>query len=67
MTILVIQKLKFVLGRVESIAEKGENLNAGYQLFLLFPQYFSTAFFSRSVNSLDCVVMGYTGMIEFLE
>ena len=31
-------KLKFVLQRVENIAEKGEN--AGYQHFLLFPQCF---------------------------
>ena len=32
------QKLKFRLGRVENIVGKGEN--AGYQHFLLFPQYF---------------------------
>ena len=36
--IIVIQKLKFVLGRVENIVGKGEN--AGYQHFLLFPQCF---------------------------
>ena len=34
----VAEKLEFVLGRVESIVEKGEN--AGYQHFLLFPQCF---------------------------
>ena len=34
----VTQKLKFALGRVENIVGKGEN--AGYQHFLLFPQYF---------------------------
>jgi hypothetical protein len=34
----VTEKLKFVLGRVENIVEKGEN--AGYQHFLLFPQCF---------------------------
>ena len=32
----VCERLKFVLGRVENIVEKGEN--AGYQHFLLFPQ-----------------------------
>ena len=32
------EKLKFVLGRVENIAGKGED--AGYQHFLLFPQCF---------------------------
>ena len=32
------EKLKFVLGRVENIMEKGEN--AGYQHFLLFPKCF---------------------------
>ena len=36
--IKVTQKLKFVLGRVENIVGKGEN--AGYQLFLHFPQCF---------------------------
>ena len=46
--IIVIKKLKFVLGRVENIVGKGEH--AGYQHFLLFPQcfpFFSKAFFSR--------------------
>ena len=33
------EKLKFVLGKVENIVEKGEN--AGYQHFLLFPTIFS--------------------------
>ena len=36
--IIVTQRLKFVLGRIENIVGKGEN--AGYQHFLLFPQYF---------------------------
>ena len=36
--IIVIQKLKFVLGRVENILGKIEN--AGYQHFLLCPQCF---------------------------
>ena len=34
----VTQKLKFVLGRLENIVGKEEN--AGYQHFLLFPQFF---------------------------
>ena len=34
----VAEKLKFVLQRVENIVGKGEN--AGYQHFLLSPQYF---------------------------
>ena len=34
--IIVIQKMKFGLGRVENIVGKGEN--AGYQHFLLFQQ-----------------------------
>ena len=42
----VTQKLKFALGRVENIVGKGEN--AGYQHFLLFPQYFQKAFSLRS-------------------
>ena len=36
--IIVTQKLKVVLGRVENIVGKGEN--AVYQHFLLFPQCF---------------------------
>ena len=44
------QKLKFALGRVENILFKGEN--AGYQHFLLFPQYFQEAIFSRSLKEL---------------
>ena len=36
--IILTQKLKFVLERVENIVEKGEN--AGYQHFLLIPQCF---------------------------
>ena len=34
----VTEKLKFILGKLENIVEKGEN--AGYQHFLLFPQCF---------------------------
>ena len=42
------EKLKFVFGRVENIVEKREN--AGYQHFLLFPQCFQMASFSRSLK-----------------
>ena len=44
----VAEKLIFVLGRVENIVGKGEN--AGYQHFLLFPQCFQKASFSRSLK-----------------
>ena len=44
----VIQKLNFVLGRVENIVGKGEN--AGYQHFLLFPQCFEKLSFSGSLK-----------------
>ena len=46
--ISVKEKLKFVLGSMENILGKGEN--AGYQHFLLFPQYFQNASFSRSLK-----------------
>ena len=39
------EKLKFVLGKLENIAGKGEN--AGYQHFLLFPQCFQKVSFSK--------------------
>ena len=42
------KKNKFVLGGVENIVGKGEN--AGYQHFLLFPQCFQKASFSRSLK-----------------
>ena len=42
------EKLKFVFGRVENIAGKGEN--AGYQHFLLFPQCFQKATFQESLK-----------------
>ena len=42
------EKLKFVLGRVENIVGKGEN--ADFQDFLLFPQCFQMASFSRSLK-----------------
>ena len=39
----VTEKIKFVLEILENIVGKGEN--AGYQHFLLFPQYFQKAGF----------------------
>ena len=44
----VTENLKFVLGRVENIVEKEQN--AGYQHFLLLPQCFQKATFSRSLK-----------------
>ena len=44
----VVQNLKFVSGRIETIVGKGEN--AGYPHFLLFPQCFLEASFSRSIR-----------------
>ena len=38
----------FVFDRVEYIAGKGEN--AGYQHFLLFPQWFQMAFYLGSLK-----------------
>ena len=53
----VNHKLKFDMGRVEKIVGKGEN--AGYQHFLLFPQYFQNeAFFFRKIKNQDCAVKG---------
>ena len=49
----VIEKLKFVLERVENIVGKGEN--AGYQYFLLSPT-FSKGFLYRVIKSRDSVV-----------
>ena len=46
--------MNFVMGRVEIIVGKGEN--AGFQHFLLFPQYFQKASFVRVDESGDCVV-----------
>ena len=51
---MVTHKLKFVLGRVENIVEKGEN--AGYQHFSPFSKMFSKAVFSWYVKSWDYVV-----------
>ena len=46
--IIVTEKLKIVLGKVENIVRKGEN--AGYQHFLLIAQCFKKDSFSRSLN-----------------
>ena len=43
-----IEKLKFILGKVKNIVGKGED--AGFQHFLLFPQYFQKASFSGSLK-----------------
>ena len=50
--IIVTQKLKFVLGRVENFVGKGENAGS----FSPFPTMVSKAFFPRGVKSRDCVV-----------
>ena len=43
-----IEKLKFVLGRVENII--GKEGNAGYHHFLLFPQRFQMPFYTGSLK-----------------
>ena len=45
--------MNFFIGRAENIVGKEEN--AGYQYFLLFPQ-FSKLLFDRVIKSRDCVV-----------
>ena len=50
----VTQTLKFALGRVENIVGKGEN--AGFQHFLLVPQYFQELTFV--IKSQDSEVKG---------
>ena len=49
-----INMICFVNGTVENILGKGEN--AGYQYFLLFPQYFQKGFFPSVFKSLHCAV-----------
>ena len=44
----VIEKLKFVLGRVKNFVGKGENV--GYQYFLLFPQCFQMSSYTGSLK-----------------
>ena len=56
--ISMIEKLKFVLGRVENIVGKEEN--AGYQHFLLFPLCFqnaSIAFFDDEINMIETLYL----------
>ena len=52
--IMVDQKLRFVLGKVENIVGKGEH--AGYQHFLLFPQCFQKLSFPVVLKSWNYVV-----------
>ena len=47
-------KLKFVSVRVENIV--GNRENAGYQYFLLLPQFFQKNSFSGSIIVIKCVV-----------
>ena len=49
----VIQKLKFDVGKIENIVEKGEN--AGYQCPI--PTIFSIGYYIRVVKSQDCVAV----------
>ena len=48
MFIYVTQKLKFVFRRVGNIV--GQGVNAGYQHFLLFPQWFQKASYTGSLK-----------------
>ena len=52
----VREKLKYLLGSMENIVGKEEN--AGYQHFLLLPQ-FSKGLFLNAVKSWNCVIKGY--------
>ena len=52
----MIQKLKFLLDRLESIVEKGED--AGYQHFPLYLECFQKASLLGVLKSQDCVVKG---------
>ena len=57
----VAEMVEFVIDEVENIVGKGEN--AGYQHFLLFPQYFQNAVPRGHQNSGLCgkEVMDYFG------
>ena len=48
----LIQKLKFLYGRLENILGKGEN--AGYQHFVFFPQCFQKLSIQGSLSSGSC-------------
>ena len=54
--IIVTQKLKFVLGRVENVV--GKRRKCWFPAFSPFSTMFSKAFFAVDVKSQDCVVMG---------
>ena len=62
--IIVTEKFKFVLGRMENIVGKGEN--AGYQHFLLSPQFFPKLSFLKGGESQDCVVRSLNTVKENL-
>ena len=47
----VVKMMNSLLDTAENTVEKGEN--ASYQHFLLFPHFFSKAFFLKVVKSLD--------------
>ena len=47
----------FVFDRVKNIVGKEEN--AGYQNFLLFPQYFSKGSLPKVIKSWDCEVKSH--------
>ena len=51
----VVQIVQFFSQRVENIVGKGEN--AGYQLFLLFPQCFLKALSPKVIYSFYCIIM----------
>ena len=52
------KQMKFVLGRVENIMGKRENVR--YPHFLLIPMMFSKGLFLKVVKNWDCVVKGFT-------
>ena len=55
--LIVNQKLKFALGKVENIVEKGNN--AGYQHFFSFSHnVFKSQFFVSVIKSRDCLAAG---------
>ena len=52
----VIEKLKFVFGRVENIVGKGERRKCWLSPFSPFPTMFSKSLFLRVAKSGDCVL-----------
>ena len=53
----ITKQVKFVFERVESIVGKGEN--AGYQHFLLFPQFLQKGLFLKVVKSQGLCGKGF--------